>query len=104
MERITEGTEPNVRFLSRKRRETPFGLPRSFALQRTLAQDDKSSIYRTRFGDIRRRLQWPAGCQEGQRINDSDYGESRGQIVLCDHSDHQAQHDLQCCPGAVKGV
>jgi hypothetical protein len=37
------GSEPNARWLGRKKRDPSRGSPRSFAAQKTLAQDDKSN-------------------------------------------------------------
>jgi len=38
-----KGSEPNARLLRRKERDASRGSPRSFAAQRTLAQDDNQS-------------------------------------------------------------
>src|SRR5208282_5484021 len=40
---VLQGSEPDARLLCRKERDTSRGSPRSFARQRTLAQDDNQT-------------------------------------------------------------
>src|ERR1700691_3551917 len=50
---VCEGSEPNARLLCRKERDTTRGSPRSFAAQRTLAQDDSDFLQPAQDGGVK---------------------------------------------------